>query len=65
MDRNEIIKVLSDCHVKLRDALIDIRKENEDGNQFDFVSHPKLSDVVDRLSKTIKEIDDIVYQKDE
>ena len=62
MDRNSIISVLEECHGKLNDAFIDIRHENEDGKQFDFVSHPRLSDAVDKLWATISSIDNIVYQ---
>ena len=63
MSRDEIIQLLNECKGKLRDALIDIRNENGAGKQFDYVSHPRLSDAVDGLKNIINEIDGIVYQE--
>ena len=62
MSREVILQVLSEAKAKLLEALIHIRVENQDGKQFDFVSHPRLADTVDSLRKTISDIDDIVYQ---
>ena len=62
MDRNKIIESLENTNAKLRDLCIDIENENGEGKQFDFVSHPSLSDVLDRLRTTINQIDCIVYQ---
>lgn len=47
----------------LTEAHSEIVKLNENGKQFDFVSDPKLSDVVDRINKISNYIDWIVYQK--
>ena len=62
MDRNTIISSLENSHVELRNLYIAIQNENGEGRQFDFVSHPRLSQVVDRLRTTINHIDRIVYQ---
>jgi hypothetical protein len=45
------------------DARLSVLKLNENGHQFDYVSDPKLSDVIDRLNKVSNNLDWIVYQK--
>ena len=63
MDRNTIISSLENSYVELRNLYIAIQDANDEGRQFDFVSYPRLSQVVDRLKATINHINCIVYQE--
>jgi len=60
--RGKIIQTLKECAETLRNALVDIKAENTEDTQFDYVSHPRLSAEVDSLRTIILEIDAIVYQ---
>lgn len=62
LTRDEIIDELKNSKTRLRNLLIEIRLHNQDGHQFDFVSHPRLSDEIDGIKKIVDEIDSIVYQ---
>jgi hypothetical protein len=49
--------------LRLMDAArLSVLKLNEKGKQFDYVSDPRLSDVIDRINKVSKALDAIVYQ---
>ena len=63
--RKEIIERMGRCVVELRDILIDIRAENGEGTQFDFVSHPALADKTYNLTSTVSQIDHLVFQRDD
>ena len=45
------------------DARLSVIKLNENGKQFDYVSDPRLSDVVDRINAVNKALNAITYQK--
>jgi hypothetical protein len=64
MKRKEAtIKKLWTALKLLDNARLSVIKQNENGKQFDYVSDPKLSDVIDRINKVTNNLDWIIYQK--
>lgn len=55
-------KELKSINDQLSDLLTQLKKANVDG-QMDYVTHPRLSDEVDRLVVTSDRISKIVYQQ--
>lgn len=63
MDKTEVKEKLQEAYMTLFDCDLAIAELNENGNQFDYVNDPRLSDVVDGLFKRINSIHKRVYQE--
>jgi len=64
MDNRKIImEKIQSARGDLLTALNLLIDENEDGNQFDYCTSPKLSDSFDVLNKTVEGIGKIIYQE--
>lgn len=48
---------------ELKKILAEIKENNKDGKQMDFVSHPRLVNNWDNVMRTAQNIEDILYQK--
>ncbi len=63
-NRTIILEKINNARSDLLTALNLLIDENSEGNQFDYVNSPKLSDSFDALDRTVKKIEKIVYQED-
>ena len=61
--QQEILENLEVTKRILHSTLIDLKLENTDGKQFDYVNSSKLSSVFDDIERLTKAIDKIIYQK--
>lgn len=63
MTKQQVIEKLKLAHALLVDCNLEIDKMNNGEHQFDYVSDPRLADIVDSIIKIVKSIDKIVYQE--
>jgi len=61
-NQENIINKLTDIEVGLRQILLQIRIENEDGKQFDYCTSAKLGNLSSNISSISKKIEKIVFQ---
>ena len=63
MTRKELIlKDLREGYNSLRNALVDLKIENLEG-QFDYCTSSELSNLFDNIEQVTKDLDKIIYQK--
>ena len=62
-NRTKILDNIAEARGLLITVLSLLAEENKDGEQFDYVNSPRLSDSFDALNKTVKRIEKIVYQE--
>ena len=63
MTRKELIlKDLQEGYNSLRNALVDLKIENLEG-QFDYCTSSELSNLFDNIEQVTKDLDKIIYQK--
>lgn len=63
MTRKELIlKDLQKGYNSLRNALVDLKIENLEG-QFDYCTSSELSNLFDNIEQVTKDLDKIIYQK--
>ena len=61
-----VIKMKEDLqkvNQQLRKALSEIKKNNGDGEQMDYCTHPAITSEIDTLLNLVEKIDKIWYQK--
>ena len=61
-NKKKIMDNLEQARSLLLSALILLDDENKDGKQFDYCTSPRLSEVFDPVSRTVKSINEIIYQ---
>lgn len=61
--KQAVINKLWKAVTLLSESHSSIIKLNKEGKQFDYVTDPALSDIVNRISSVSKMIDNYVYQK--
>lgn len=63
MTRKELIlKDLQEGYNSLKNALVDLKIENLEG-QFDYCTSSELSNLFDNIEQVTKDLDKIIYQK--
>jgi hypothetical protein len=60
--QKEIITKIQAMRSMALTVLLALEAENTNGKQFDYCTDPQLSDNFDALNRTIKQIDQIIYQ---
>ena len=61
--REQIIQNISDARTLALEALADLREENMDDKQFDYVTSPSLANVFDNLKSIVNRMEKIIYQE--